>query len=62
MPEERNTDTEAAEAKALDIRAQMKAARRRITQGAARALAPVEPRSFAHRDRDPDRDEDDRED
>ena len=47
MPQERNTDPEAAEAEALDIRAQMKAARRKITEAAARALAPVEPRSFS---------------
>lgn len=50
MSEERNPDTEAAEAQALDIRAQMKAARRNITEAAARVLTP-EARSF---ESDPD--------
>jgi hypothetical protein len=39
-----------AEVEAPDIRAQMKAARRNITEAAARALAPEERRSFS-RDR-----------
>jgi len=53
MPEKHRSEAEAAEKKALELRAQMRAARQAISQAAARALAP-EPRSFR---RDPDDDE-----